>query len=207
MDLIEFRWWRCTQGYSLVGDADEQAIVSRGVRYEQYRPSKIPALFVRFAVDTPNNAQGMLEFCNCFGTPGGTWSDMGSTREPPSAEHVLVRDLLASQWNLRRAFRFHQEGNIRELIRTWNQYGQTGLLRSELVMGKDGLQMLLTPMDLVQAMWLQLAQLSCSRAPVFRCERCSTPFTVGSGTGRRKTAKFCSNACKVAAFKERHASA
>lgn len=43
------------------------------------------------------------------------------------------------------------------------------------------------------------------RGRVLRCERCGVAFEVGFGTGRRSTSKFCSNACRVAAFKARHA--
>ena len=39
---------------------------------------------------------------------------------------------------------------------------------------------------------------------LFSCDRCGKPFQVGPGTKRRCTAKYCSNACKVAACRARH---
>jgi hypothetical protein len=63
--------------------------------------------------------------------------------------------------------------------------------------------MVLVPPDLMSAMWLQFAQFACSQAQLFRCQRCRKPFLGGTGTGRRRTAKFCLDACKVAAFRER----
>jgi hypothetical protein len=36
------------------------------------------------------------------------------------------------------------------------------------------------------------------------CQRCGAEFMTGTGTERRRTAKWCTNRCKVAAYAERH---
>lgn len=36
-----------------------------------------------------------------------------------------------------------------------------------------------------------------------RCEHCGKGFITGTGTGRRSSSKYCSKACKIAAFRAR----
>jgi hypothetical protein len=109
---------------------------------------------------------------------------------------------------MRTALRQFEGGNPAKLIEHINGavVGVSGLLvhpilRREPEEGR--ITMSFNPPDLMHAMWLQFAQHACSGARLFRCQRCSAPFPVGSGTARRSSAKFCSNACKVAAFKDR----
>lgn len=146
----------------------------------------------------------MKSFCDRFGLPGGGRPDLRGGRP----QFVLVDELLRHQRQIRRALSLLQEGDSSALIKYWNSSEGTALIRTELRAGGDGrLEMVFAPPDLIQAMWLQLAQFACSGTKLLRCERCNEPFVVGSGTGRRSTSKYCSNACKVAAFKERHAQA
>ena len=42
-----------------------------------------------------------------------------------------------------------------------------------------------------------------SDTELISCEHCKSPYVVGTGTGRRNTAKYCSRKCKVAAFRAR----
>jgi hypothetical protein len=65
----------------------------------------------------------------------------------------------------------------------------------------------LVPPNLLSAMWLQLAFHSASGAKLHTCAQCKKPFVVGSGTGRRNTAMYCSRTCNMAAFKARQAEA
>lgn len=58
----------------------------------------------------------------------------------------------------------------------------------------------LRPHNLMSAMWLQLA-LDLERKATFKkCERCGRYFEYGAGTGRRKSAKYCKESCRVAAY-------
>jgi hypothetical protein len=80
------------------------------------------------------------------------------------------------------------------------------VIRIELQVRDDGgMEMVFAPPALIQAIWFQFAQHACEGSQLLRCERCSTPFVVGSRTGRRTSSKWCSNACKVAAYQERQA--
>jgi hypothetical protein len=205
MQMLEFTWWRCRDGYRLDQNGGRFGLTSKSDQFEQYRPLEIPSLFVRFAKDTAASARGMQDFCSRFGLLGGGRPDI-TRRDKPIFESSAVSDFLFQQRIMRRALDLFERGDCSELVNQWNSSQQgLALVRTELRVGPEGrVEMVFVPPDLVRAMWFQFAQFACSQAQLFRCERCNEPFIVGAGTGRRKTAKYCSNACKVAAFKERH---
>jgi hypothetical protein len=203
MELIDFEWQRCLDGYRVVRSHVESA----SKRFERNRPLETPALFAKFAKDTSASAEGMLEFCNQFGLLGGGRPDIPrhirGSNSLTTYESARLDDLLLHHATMRRAFYLFERGNASELIRRCNADGLAGA-RIEFRQGPNGkLDWFVVPADLIRAMWMQFAMHACSEAHLFGCERCGKPFRVGTGTGRRSTAKYCSNACKVAAFKAR----
>ena len=198
MDVIDFEWARCIDGYGLTEDGSD--IQARSERFEEYRPTKIPVLFQIF-VDMPASSKGALEFVNKFGALGGSLS-IYCLNEPTNS-------FLERQQALRQATELAQTGNWIDLVDCYNarqssQIG-SGRLRSQLRHQPRGsVALVFVPTNLTQFLWLQFALHLASDAKLLRCERCSAPFRVGAGTGRRETAKFCSNACKVAAFRARN---
>jgi hypothetical protein len=206
MKMVDFQWWVCRDGYRLEQSSENDfAVISQSHRFRSYRPSEIRSLFAIFAEDTPSTPEGMRYFCGRFGMPGGTVHDFApSSRGPDSMQWGQTSVLLGHQWNLRRAVDLYRGGQTSELLARWNSMGQVALVRTEMQIGPEGRpQMVFAPLDLIQAMWLQLAEAACAGSQLLRCERCSQPFVVGPGTGRRGTSKWCSNACKVAAYQER----
>jgi hypothetical protein len=214
---VDFEWSRCLDHYQLkshvAGYATEgvrlQAITKSdgGIeaasdRYGRYRPFDLPALFVRFARDTPASAKGILGFCNLFGIPGGPRSDEG---QRGIIRYAAVDVLLHEQAMMRRAFSLFEKGDSKALMAAFNSTDGALSARIELHQDEEGrLYWCPVPSDLIQAMWLQFAMYASSGTKLFRCQNCNEPFIVGTHTGRRSTAVYCSNACKVAAFKERH---
>ena len=204
MDAVDFEWWRCQDGYRLETKRDGFALESRTDRFERYSPLEIENLFSIFAEDTAPSAKGIHGFCNTFGLLEGG----GPRRSRPTYEGTVGSDLLRHHGMIHRALDLFRQGDPSGLVRYWNSALGLGhgmaLVHTELRVGPEGrLEMVFAPPDLISAMWLQFAQFACSQAQLFRCQRCGKPFLVGTGTGRRNTAKFCSNACKVAAFRER----
>ena len=55
------------------------------------------------------------------------------------------------------------------------------------------------PENLVSALWLQFAQSVSLNSTLSRCLICPTWFAYGTGTGRRKSAHYCSDKCRKAA--------
>jgi hypothetical protein len=227
---IDSQWWRCLDGYRLKRterrrvilpggksrpftdeeearspyrrEEDRYSLWTASSRHEEYRPLEIPGLYSIFA-DAPATPEGMRLFANRFGllTFGEPHINPGGA---PKAQMVPVSDMLAEHWALRQAIELHTAGRDHELARYWNARRNPVLAQVRLNSALEGrIEFSLTPPSLVQAMWMQFASDACSGARLYRCERCGKPFSVGTGTGRRNTAKYCSNACKVAVYQQR----
>lgn len=206
MDMVDFQWRRCVAGYRLEPTPrGDFALSSASDWFETTHPLKIETLFAIFA-KTPATPDGIKTFCDNYGLLGGGRPDIAPPRGTPTSEGAVVSPLLHEHRRFRRAFDLFEKGDNSALTKRWNSMDGAPLIRTELRVGLEGrLQMVLVPPALLQALWLQFALHACSAAKLFRCERCNDLFVVGSGTGRRSTSKWCSNACKVAAFKEKQA--
>ena len=69
---------------------------------------------------------------------------------------------------------------------------------------RDGPPLLsMVPEDLEAALWLQFGQAISANSQLQRCAVCPTWFSYGTGTGRRKSAHYCSDRCRKAAHRHR----
>jgi hypothetical protein len=218
MEIIEFEATRCLDRYRIrpapkrarprhdgrlvempqwtVPGAPEAYIEACSGRFERYNPIRISGLFRIFA-DAPATAEGMRDFAGEFGLP---WDADDGSGNVVAAD---VGPLLAHRAALRAALDRLDAGNATALADSFSRYW--GRVRLALRPAPEGtVELVLRPLNLIQAMWLQLGLHAASRAKLLRCEHCGTPFRVGTGTGRRDTAKFCSDACKSAAYRARH---
>jgi hypothetical protein len=202
MDLIEFECGRCIDGYrSRRRDDGEIEIEAMSQRFEPYRPAQFPVLFQMFA-DTPPTAEDAVNFSSKFGVLGGTGLSI-------NIFNTSLSEFINFQTSLREAIDAATVEDWPRLVELFNsrEFGR-GRIQSRLThipRGKVGL--VFVPTNLIQFLWLQFALHVGSDAKLLRCERCNAPFRVGPATGRRETAKFCSNACKVAAFRGRQTNA
>ena len=199
MGLIDFEWGRCIDGYRLTKNGSD--VEANSERFESYRPMSFPVLFQMF-LDTPRSSEGVLDFVSKFGALGGLGTSIFYANEP-------VESFCEKQDHLRHASELAATADWIGLVDCYNtdKFGSNaiGRLRSRLRHEPRGtVALVFQPTNLVQFMWLQFALHIQSKAKLLRCQRCGSPFVVGTGTGRRETAKFCSNACKVAAFRDRH---
>jgi len=176
------------------------SLVAASDRFDRYSPlDHFPALFAQFA-ETPASAKGLCEFSDNFGLPAGSTGDTISE---------ALDEILMQQAAMRRALALFEKGDAPGLVRQlragqWSSTGHSGEARLELRLDADGkLGIVIVPSSLIQAMWFQFMLHAASDAQLFRCEQCSRPFVVGTHTRRRSTAKYCSGACKTAAFKAR----
>jgi hypothetical protein len=179
------------------------AIVPASERYQRYEPLKeFTALFRNFA-DAPHSAQGMLGFCNEYGS-------LRFGASPKSRTSEAIGPILSHHAALCRAVRLFDSGDAPALVQMFNT-GWTnlvgegwGVLRHELRVDADGkIVRVLVPPTLIHAMWTQVAVHVESGAKLLRCQQCRDWFRVGTGTGRRDSARYCSNRCRQAAFKAR----
>jgi hypothetical protein len=213
MELLDIEWGRCLDGYRLEQtkplSAAEEAyfrkrpfidrtywnsslIIQKSTRMERYRPLKnvLFAIFARWEA----SPAGMVRFCNAYGPLQAT---------PEGVTLTPVDWMLDEQRILQRALRQLESGDPLKLIEQLDR-GRYGACTFTLRPTATGtLSPTLIPESLGQAIYVQLALYSASGAKLWSCEQCGDPFYVGTGTNRRSTAKWCSNACKVAAYKNR----
>ena len=63
----------------------------------------------------------------------------------------------------------------------------------------------ITPRSLKDALWLQFKIAVSNNTQLQQCTECPTWFAYGAGTGRRKSALYCSPKCSKAAYRRRKA--
>ena len=223
MQIVDFWWWRCLDGYRLDRSQNKRwlpysnryvsepparlffGLTSASERFEKYQPLNIQNLFAMFA-DAPSSPDGMKDFCDRFGDPDGGRADLAPLGKPTQTS-VSVDRLLQLQRRLRRALSLFRKGDASGLIGCWNSSDESALIRTELRAGSETAAWSWSSLRPTLFRRCGFSSLSSpAREPSsLAASAATTPFTVGSGTGRRSTSKYCSNACKVAAFKERHA--
>ena len=177
-----------------------------------------PALFMELS-ETANSFSGLVSFVSKYGllqrealenrlSLGGK-ADSPLVRVANSNE---IKSTLNQIGLLRRAViakeRGEKSGDFSQLIQLFHLKQVFGGARSITVGLKrnkaGGLPILsLGPHDLIYGLWLQLAQTVTSNTKLRRCAWCSTWFSFGTGTGRRKSAHYCSDKCRKAAFRHR----
>jgi|SRR5215471_10033643 len=181
---------------------------TKGERYfETYRPAEIATLFQIFA-DTPGTPEGMLGFVNTYGPLDLGPDKFGPYEVKPGWRSYYMDFPLTHHGELRRAINQFEVHDLSALSQGFDRGGVEGggwgLLRTKLrPLPENRIAIVWAPHSLIQFLWLQFALFAASEAKLFRCEQCGRPFLVGSQTGRRSKAKYCSNACRLAAFRER----
>jgi len=71
--------------------------------------------------------------------------------------------------------------------------------------GSEGTSLKLEPRTLLDAIWLQLAQVLAGDGEIRHCLHCGVWFAAGGQSGRRQDAKFCSDEHRIAYNNERRA--
>lgn len=211
-NLIDFEWERHLSGYEIergewIKPIDAWAGVTR------YRPlDENPALFAIFASleDTP---ESYVRFATTYGPieqipqiSRNDWRyDEGFMWGTPLEAYRQARQ---EMWLV---FECAQEGmetgDFRKFLHAMHQaeWVEPELkLAIEFLPGKKRPELVLVPDGLVSAMKLQLMQAVCEDTFLRRCVNCGTWFAYGQGGARRrKSAHYCSNACKQAMYRRR----
>jgi hypothetical protein len=184
---------RCIDGYRLLPAekpksahgssfffAKEERFEPMSATLEPYEPLSFDRLFARFAeiIDGPS----ALRFVDTFGYP---LADEGFPLAPVLRAAAAMRAAIAAL----------QADDRKTLLRLFAEAG-IGRLTTELRLIDGAFAIVLVPTSLLQAMWVQFAQVVVSGAAIASCEQCGAIFPTGSGTGRRSTRRFCSDACR-----------
>jgi hypothetical protein len=217
--LTDIEWSLNPEGYRLVEGPDRvlgwdsRCIEPISDKRVWYRPlEKHPALFREFA-DTEQSPDGVLAFAGKFGLLRDYFRE--ELKEKEDRENLEIDSLgfwissiermkeFVDGWENNRASGDVSQtvGIFNELDGSWIDCLPVTFLR--LSVSSDPLRpnLWLQPLSLLSAMWLQFAQAVASGSQLRRCAVCPNWFVFGTGTGRRKSAYYCSDRCRKAAHR------
>jgi hypothetical protein len=172
---------------------------------EEYEPLKNCSGLYKEFENLKDSPEEYLRFAN----------DYGLLRSPrphqinpsPQSLHENLSDWLNERNRMRRVIEAWEKCNNNESLEAFierysGRFGGVSLiLRKSFDTTRPSLY--LSPTDLRHAIELQFFQAISSNLQVQRCAVCPKWFTFGAGTGRRKSAHYCSDRCRKAAFLER----
>jgi hypothetical protein len=209
--LIDFEWHRDSKGYRLLDaesrkadgrvptilDAEKSTrIVRCGGDLILCRPLEDFEFLYREFAKIRKTPEGVLDFIQKFGSLTVD-RDLDARLKGKASDHVnFVLDQSKEMSDLL-AYVKDPKKNLKNLI------GIHGIKISAIdalvtidpITNKPRLKF--TPRNLLNALWLQAFQALSSDAQVRQCQQCDTWFEVGSGTGRRLDAVFCSKEHQV----------
>ena len=185
---------------------DNRYIVPKGGSRLRYDPlDQFPGAFREFAENgaTPADA---VQFASRFGPlglekklVGRALFDLEILQIEPFWEWVKVqneiRDAVES-WE-----RGRERGNLDQTISLFSTMSLPARVRLTKTHDASRPALYLEPPTLCDAMWLQFAQSVSADIQFKRCAECPTWFPYGTGTGRRRSAFYCSERCRKAAHK------
>jgi hypothetical protein len=174
----EFTWRRDPNGYRLWNS--QSRIVGSGGELESYKPlERNENLFGQFA--SIENARGVLDFVTKFGPL--TFEGLGEAGQDVAAALKGARSMAG----LLRAAGESETPTQLPLHR------RSVLLTLQISGGKATM----LPRTLLDAIWLQLAEVLSSGAQIRRCKQCKAWFAAGAGLGRSGKSTFCSDEHRI----------
>ena len=209
-NLLWLEWEKAADGYRIEGpepdflepeegeewDEDDAYLMPNSDKIVSYRPlEQHPALFMEFA-HTEQTPEGVKAFADKYGLLSER-REMGD--EPLYEWYKEIRRMRGGIefWDQNR-----KRGDLVPLVEAFNRRRR---IRVEVVLKKSGdpsrASLHITPDYLLSAMWLQFAQSVSTNAHLRCCAWCPTWFVFGTGTGRRKSAHYCSDKCRKAAHR------
>ena len=143
-------------------------------------------------VDWEATPEEVLRFTNAYGFLS-KW-DYGGTKP-----FAFVHDWQQRQQSLRSAVQTWEAGDVSGLIERFNG-PDLGELSTKLRPNLTGssVSLVLEPRSLWSLMLVEFALHVSNKSGLKQCDWCTKWFPYGAGTGRRKTARFCSGACRKA---------
>ena len=191
-------------GMNNLFDLDEQRIsclVALSGRFIRYDPFETyPELFMEFSF-LELSAPALENFASSYGS---TFDDEISATplQLIRNEQLVLRDLV-KEWQ-----DIEQRGDAGKFIELYNATVNDRSLmyplsNPRLVAGPDPEKPRFTieATSLLDGMIIQLGQFAATQTKLKACEWCGRWFAYGTGTGRRRSAQFCSDRCRQAAYR------
>jgi hypothetical protein len=189
-------------------------IIAKSDKLKAYEPLKYePAAFMEYG-DTSACADLALAFVNKYGPPEFEFSDSSRGYTPLAFPVEGIQDISHLMKDAIKIWSDAQaSGNYEELVgfKFLEQFDElelcifSGEIHLDLRPKRSGEipQLVISPITLTAAMWVQFAQAVASETQLNRCNICPSWFAYGTGTGRRKSSQYCSDKCRKAAHRMR----
>ena len=175
---------------------DTYCLVPRGGDTLRYRPFELGVAIFREFAETERTHAGVEAFAAKYGRLGEHLSGLIWAFEPVEDWYKQIELLAAAvaKWD-----KCRESGDLSPLAQVFNRYnlGKVTIKFGAARFGERP-RLRLEPASLLDGMWIQLGQMADGDVKLQRCDWCPTWFAVGPGTGRRSTAKFCSDTCRKA---------
>ena len=208
--VIGLEWEKSLDGYSIEREPpmmeplrssllaaaqghDPFRVVARSDRFKRYSVEGTGSeVFIAFA-NTPLTQEGVLAFAERWGLPRG--------RKGPA---YLDGDFHTPIRSLRRVIELAGTGGPVALERSIKKtnIGVCSVLFSRLP-GDSSPRVFMQPRNLLDFMHLEFMQTLAGSAHFRPCTHCGSFFTVGVGTGKRKTRMYCSENCRLRQHRHR----
>lgn len=202
-NLLWFEWGRDRDGYNVEEQERWRAthdtadfLIPIGRATLRYHPlEEFPALFREFACNkhTPQDA---IDFTHKYGFV----FDHGN--------RMAIEHWCEESAGMAHAIAVWEEGlkknDLSEVIKSL-QYAlhSTIQITFRKAWGTKHPALYIKPRDLASALWLQFSLAVTEQTEFRKCLHCPAWFTFGPGTGRRKTAFYCSARCRRAAHRSK----
>lgn len=199
-DLIFLEWRGAAGGYRIEQRAANPKVQAPaglyltpiGTSFFVYRPLEdYPAMYREFA-DVELSPDGVRSFANKYGSPEGD-------RIGYQGNHLEF--IFIQIQKMRAAVEQCERGDMDALITSWPI--ADAQLVFDRIPGRDTPNLYVQPKTLKDAMWFQFAQMVSGHMKIRKCAQCPAWFAFGTGTGRRKSAVYCSDRCRKAAHEKR----
>jgi hypothetical protein len=190
MELLKFSWNFCPAQYAIVETLGRNGgvyIVPNNEDVVLDDPSRYGLSIFRNFIDADPSAEGALRFSNIFGFL-------------LEGDEIRVDDWLLHQKKMRSAWEKGEVGDWTGLAVAFNQ-PSLGVIATKIASDENDesdIKLVLEPTSLLQMMWVELALYVTNKSGLRQCDWCGSWFPYGTGTSRRKTARFCSDKCRKA---------
>ena len=166
----------------------------KGGPLREYWPLESARGLARQFASLPREPQALLDFANQFGFLGVCQTGF---------ERNVVEEY-ALYWHqhmdfMRGVIKAIDDSNESLGIQTFNQHVEPHMTIWIETSPRNRPVKHVAPMNLLAAMWFEIAGELTEGTKYHKCERCPTWFPYGSGTGHKKTKRFCSDRCRKAA--------
>ena len=218
-DLIFLEWVVPVDGYRIEKRPANQRmeapagayLIPTGTSSFVYQPMHdYPAMFREFA-DVELSPEGVVSFANKYGSPAGefhrNYEGFPMTAAPLITFGEIYRgneldSIYGHIQGMRTAVERHERGDIDDMIGSGWSIARARL-KFDHIPGRDAPNYFIQPESLNDAMWFQFARYKSAGMNIKKCAQCPTWFPFGTGTGRRKSAMYCSDRCRKAAYEKR----